>query len=132
VTTGSKQEEDEVYRFIFENIDSVPHLEALLLLWNTRPANWSPENLAKRLYIDRNSARDLLQDLSREELIAPAAETTEQFYYKTKSPEMDRLIATVDETYRTQLVRVSTLIHSKASSAVRDFARAFRFTKKRD
>ncbi|MFZ0883422.1 MAG: hypothetical protein WAN14_08490 [Candidatus Acidiferrales bacterium] len=130
--TGSNQDEDEVYQFILENIDSVPHLEALLLLWNTRPENWSPENVAKRLYIDRNAARDLLQDLSREELIAPAVEPAEQFYYKTKSPEMDRLIAAVDDTYRKQLVRVSTLIHSKASSAVRDFARAFRFTKKRD
>ena len=130
--TGSNQEEDEVYQFIFENIDSVPHLEALLLLWNSRPAKWSPEDLAKRLYIQRNAARDLLQDLNREEIIAPVAETAEQFYYQTKSPEMDRLIGRVDETYRKQIVRVSTLIHSKASSAVRDFARAFRFTKKRE
>lgn len=130
--TGSNQEEDEVYQFIFENIDSVPHLEALLLLWNSRPAKWSPEDLAKRLYIQRNAARDLLQDLIREEIIAPVPETAEQYYYKTKSPEMDRLIGRVDETYRKQIVRVSTLIHSKASSAVRDFARAFRFTKKRE
>jgi predicted ArsR family transcriptional regulator len=130
--TGSNRDEDEIYQFIFEHIDSVPHLEALLLLWNTRPAKWSPENVAKRLYIDRHAARELLQDLSREELIARVAETEEQFYYKTKSPERDRLIATVDETYRKELVRVSTLIHSKASSAVRDFARAFRFTKKRE
>jgi len=35
----------------------------------------------------------------------------------------------VDETYRREVVRVSTLIHSKPSSPVRDFARAFRFTK---
>ncbi|MGA7913827.1 MAG: hypothetical protein WCA00_01230 [Candidatus Acidiferrales bacterium] len=130
--TGSNQEEDEVYQFIFENIDSVPHLEALLLLWNSRPAKWSPQDLAKRLYIQRNAARDLLQDLSREEIIAPVAETAEQYYYQTKSPEMDRLIARVDETYRKEIVRVSTLIHSRASSAVRDFARAFRFTKKRE
>ena len=90
------------------------------------------QDLAKRLYIQRNAARDLLQDLIREEIIAPVPETAEQYYYKTKSPEMDRLIGRVDETYRKQIVRVSTLIHSKASSAVRDFARAFRFTKKRE
>jgi predicted ArsR family transcriptional regulator len=130
--TGSNQDEDEVYRFIFEYIDSVPHLEALLLLWNSRPAKWSPEDLAKRLYIDRGAARELLQELSREEIIAPAPENAEQFYYKTKSTEKDQLVAKVDETYRKELVRVSTLIHSKASSAVRDFARAFRFTKKRE
>jgi predicted ArsR family transcriptional regulator len=130
--TGSNQNEDDVFQFIFDNIDSVPHLEALLLLWNSRPAKWSPEDLAKRLYINRNAARDLLQDLSREEIIAPVPDAAEQFYYRTKSPEMDRLIETVDKTYRKEIVRVSTLIHSKASSAVRDFARAFRFTKKRE
>jgi hypothetical protein len=27
----------EVDQFILDEIDSVPHLEALLLLWNTRP-----------------------------------------------------------------------------------------------
>ena len=132
VMTGSNQNEDEVYRFIFEYIDSVPHLEALLLLWNSRPSKWSPDDLAKRLYIDRNAARQLLQDLNREEIIAPVPENAEQYCYESKSPETDRLIATVDATYRNQLVRVSTLIHSKASSAVRDFARAFRFTKKRE
>ena len=85
--TGSNQEEDEVYQFIFENIDSVPHLEALLLLWNSRPARMvSRGHGAAAVYSANNAARDLLQDLSREEIIAPVAETAEQYYYKTKSP----------------------------------------------
>jgi hypothetical protein len=36
-----------------------------------------------------------------------------------------------EAVYRRQIVRISTLIHSKPSSAVRDFARAFRFTKEK-
>jgi hypothetical protein len=35
----------------------------------------------------------------------------------------------VDSIYRRELVRVAGMIHSKASSAVLDFARAFRFKK---
>ena len=100
-------------------------------MWNTRSENWSPENVAKRLYIDRNAARDLLQDLSREELIAPAVEPAEQFYYKTKSPEMDRLIAAVDDTYRKQLVRVSTLIIRKIVGSAR-FRASFSLYEERD
>ena len=130
--TGSEREEREVYQFILDNIESVPHLEALLLLWNSRPKKWSAMDLAKRLYVDRKIAKDLLDDLSRGNIIAVAQESEDLYHYETKSEEKDRLIGMVDSIYRGQIVRVSTMIHSKASAAVRDFARAFRFTKERE
>jgi hypothetical protein len=130
--TESSQDEREVYKFIAEKIDSVPHLEALLLLWNSRPAKWSAADLASRLYVDRNVARQLLDDLTREALIVALPGSAEQYFYEPKSDERDRLVGLVDVTYRKQVVRISTMIHSKASSAVRDFARAFRFTKERE
>ena len=37
------QPEMNAYEFILENIDSVPQLEALVLLWNSRPVAWSCE-----------------------------------------------------------------------------------------
>ena len=66
-------------------------------------------------------------------MIAAAADATDQYYYRSNSDQQgtDALIDSVDKTYRREIVRVSTLIHSKGSSAVRDFARAFRFTKER-
>lgn len=130
--TEDNAEEREVYQFIFDKIDSVPHLEALLLLWNSRPSKWSADDLSKRLYVDRNIARKLLEDLSRGQLIAASPGAAEQYFYDSKSAEGDHLIELVDLTYRKQVVRISTIIHSKASSAVRDFARAFRFTKERE
>jgi len=39
------------------------------------------------------------------------------------------LMEELDRTYRRELVRISRMIHSKASPAVREFARAFKFTK---
>jgi len=39
------------------------------------------------------------------------------------------LMEEVDRTYRRELVRISRMIHSKASPAVREFARAFKFKK---
>ncbi len=125
----SDQEQRQVDEFVLEKIDSVSHLEALLLLWNSRPKQWSPEELARRLYVDAKIAQELLADLQRSDLIVAVSNSDESYFYETRSEETDRLIESVDATYRYQIVRISNLIHSKGSSAVRDFARAFRFTK---
>ena len=129
---GSEPEELEVFQFIVDNIESVPHLEALLLLWNGRPTRWTIEQLATRLYVDLSTARKLLVDLSQGKDIVAVSGSPNQYFYESRSEERDRLVGSVDAIYRKQIVRVSTLIHSKASSAVRDFARAFRFTKERE
>jgi hypothetical protein len=126
----SDQEQHRVDEFIIEKIDSVAHLEALLLLWNSRPKQWSPEELARRIYVDIKIARELLADLQRSDLVAAVPDAAETYCYEKKSEERDQLIGLVDATYRYQIVRISNLIHSKGPSAVRDFARAFRFTKK--
>lgn len=125
----SSQRESEVYKFILDKIDSVPHLEALLLLWNTRPQCWTREDVATRLYIRPDEAGRLLGDLLRDELAITAPDALDQVRYTSSGAEKDKLIEELDATYRRELVRVSTMIHSKAPSAVRDFARAFRITK---
>lgn len=39
-----------VDRFLLDQIDTVPHLEALLLLWKSRPKVWSADEMASALY----------------------------------------------------------------------------------
>jgi len=129
---ASPRSESEVYQFIRERIESVPHLEAMLLLWNSRPQPWSLGNLAKRLYVSEERVRLLLADLVREELVIQVAGAPDYYGYNSVSTEQDGLIAAVDSTYRRELVRIATLIHSRPPSAVRDFARAFRFKKERE
>ena len=126
-----EQNQDDILRFITEEIDSVPELEALLLLWQQRPNPWKTEALAKRLYIDPVVTRNILLDLKRKQLISAATEEPDLFQYNSDSEERNQLIGRTEELYRRQIVRISTLIHSKPSSAVRDFARAFRFTKEK-
>jgi predicted ArsR family transcriptional regulator len=128
----SSESRSEVDRFILEQIDSVPHLEALLLVWNSRPKLWSADEVAKRLYIKPEVARTVLQDLARQQILVAAAEPPEQYRYESETEDKNRLLEAVNKTYREELVRVSTMIHSKASPAVREFARAFRFTKDRE
>ncbi|HEU5411046.1 MAG TPA: hypothetical protein VFU57_08500 [Candidatus Acidoferrales bacterium] len=120
-----------VDQFILNEIDSVPHLEALLLLWNTRPKQWPVDEMAKALYVPPDLAQRIMQELARRGLIATQAEP-ERYSYIAQSDETETLMRSVDEIYRRELVRISRMIHGKAPSAVREFARAFRFTKEKE
>jgi len=121
--------EQEVDRFILESIDSVPHLEALLLVWTTRPKVWSDDELGKRLYLEELAAVAILEDLVSRGLAVAVPGPSKQFRYE--AGERDRLLTALEEAYRRDLIRISTMIHRKASPAVLEFARAFRFTKER-
>ena len=120
------------YQFIHENIDSVPHLESLVLLWNSRPVGWTEAELSSRLYIHPEQVKTVLRDLIRLQIVQEIAGPPPKFSYHSRSREQDELMHQVDGAYRRDLVRISTMIHSKASSPVREFAKAFRFKKDRD
>ncbi|HWR17280.1 MAG TPA: hypothetical protein VN577_20795 [Terriglobales bacterium] len=116
----------KVDQFIVEQIDSVPHLEALLLLWNSRPNPWSSERMARALYVRTDVASKILAGLVQRELIVA---DDDSFRCEEHSPETSQLLGDLDAIYRKEVVRISSIIHSKASAGVRDFAKAFRFTK---
>ena len=119
----------EALQFIAENIDSVPHLEALILLWNSRPVSWSLAELASRLYVTPERAHEILTDLMRLQLVQGMQGAQLKFCYFSRSSEQDTLMQEMESVYRKDLVRVSNMIHSKEASPVREFARAFRFRK---
>lgn len=119
----------EALEFITKNIDSVPHLEALILLWNSRPVSWNLPELASRLYVTPERAHEILNDLMRLQLVQEMEGAHSRFCYFSRSSEQDTLMQEMESIYRKDLVRVSNMIHSKESSPVREFARAFRFRK---
>jgi predicted transcriptional regulator len=115
--------------FIVQQIDSVPHLEALLLVWNSRPRTWSADEMGKALYIRNEVAEKVLEGLVQRGLIERAGDSRDAYAFPPVSAERTKLMENLDSTYRRELVRVAGMIHSKASAAVLDFARAFRFKK---
>lgn len=127
-----KSPRKDPYEFILEKIDSVPHLEALILFWNSRPVGWTPEEMASRLYVAPEQAAEIVRDLMRLHLVQQIPANPAKFSYLPGSSEQDDLMQRIDEAYRRDLVRISTMVHSKTSSPVREFARAFRFRKERD
>jgi hypothetical protein len=130
--TEKQPSRTDPYEFILDHIDSVPHLEALMLFWNSRPVGWTCEEIASRLYAPPEQVLALLRDLVRLHLVQESAAAPAKFSYFPRSEEQNDLMQRVDEAHRRDLVRISTMVHSKASSPVREFARAFRFRKERD
>ena len=120
----------EVDSFILNEIESVPHLEALLILRARRSQSLSSEEVASQLYINEEAASGILRDLERRGLLRTLSGDANHYEYAA-SGDLEALVMQVEITYRRELVRVANMIHSKASSAVRDFARAFRFTKEK-
>lgn len=117
---------EEVLRFIADHIDSVPQLEALLLMWDTAPRDWNAEELARRIYVPPGAAAGILQDLQRHKLAIAGEDGAARF---NPDSSVAAVVPAVSAIYRRQLARVAGLIHSKASVGVLEFARAFRITK---
>lgn len=115
----------QVDQFVLDEIDSVPHLEALLLFWKRRPHGWSVEEMAQSLYISVETTHTILQDLRQRGMVT----VEEERYSFDPNFRQGSLMEELDRTYRRELVRISKMIHSKASPAVREFARAFKFKK---
>jgi hypothetical protein len=115
-----------IERFLLDSIDTVPHLEALLLIFRSPEVAWTVVEIAARIYVNERQASGILEDLTRRSLIARVEQVPAKYQYMAKSSAQTELLDKVAQAYRTQLVQVTRFIHSNASGSVRDFARAFR------
>jgi hypothetical protein len=120
---------EDILRFIAEQIDTVPQIEALLLLWQRAPAAFTAERLASWIFVEEAAAAQVLRDLQQRKFVTNGANASEYVYDSGWDPDGE-FVARVGAAYRQHLVRIATLIHSKASPAVREFARAFESKKK--
>ncbi len=121
-------QEDEVLSFVFENIDTVPHLEALLLIWQNGSESWSADRLAARIYVSPAQAAAILADLHSRGL-ATQESTTGSYRFATEWDRERQLMPRLAKTYSRDLIGITRMIHSKGSASVREFARAFQLKK---
>ena len=121
---------DELLRFLDQYIDTVPHLEALLLLWHSAGSRaWSVEQLAARIYVAPPTAEGILEDLLRHGMVRAHGNPGDAAIFYALDPDWDaqrQILGRVAHVYSRQLRRVATLIHSKGPRSVRNFARAFK------
>ncbi|MEO8464460.1 MAG: hypothetical protein ABI640_03900 [Gammaproteobacteria bacterium] len=117
----------DVLRFIVEKIDTVPHLEALLLVWERPGVNWTQEQLARQLYVTPAVAQRITHGLIRRGWLKKGQAGSVAF-----NPGWDpdgTFMRNLASIYRRQLIAVTSLIHSNVSAGVRDFADAFNLKK---
>lgn len=116
---------DDVRNFILKHIDSIAHLEALLLLRRETAAGWTAPGAAKHLYIKENEAAELLARLAADGFLAASDGV---YGYAGGSEEQRRVTSRLADIYARHLVPVTNLIHSKPRR-IREFAAAFKLTK---
>lgn len=121
--------EDDVLSFIFENIDTVPHLEALLLIWQSGTGSWSAERLAARIYVGAHQAKAILEDLCRRGFVSQDTPEGGSYRFASEWDAQRQLMPRLAKTYSRNLIGVTRMIHSKGSASVREFARAFQIKK---
>jgi len=119
----------DVLHLLEEQIDTVPHLEALLLIWNSGTRSWTADEIATRIYVSTGVAANLLQDLARRRLLVSDGASPASYTFHSGHETAAALMPRVAAAYRQNLVLIARLIHAKGSPAVREFARAFEFKK---
>lgn len=120
---------DDVAEFIVDKIDSVAHMEALLLLRRSPKEKWSIPALAERLYASKNQAAELLARLCAQGIVAADDADRSLYQYRPSSPELQQMLDRVADAYEKHLVPVTNLIHSRPRIRVQEFADAFKFRK---
>lgn len=111
---------------IAERIDSVPELEAILLLRDDPTRAWNAEEAGQRLYVSTNVASHVLGVLSERGFFVRAGD---RYRYQPESPRLGVVVDQLAIAYARQLVAVTQMIHSKPSQNLRDFVDAFRLRK---
>lgn len=113
--------------FILRFIDSVAHLEALLLLRANPQTAWEAATVAARLYTSADQAGEVLARLCSEHLLVCE---NGLYRYQGQSPEHIAMIDRLADSYAKQLIPITNLIHGKPRR-IRQFADAFKFRKDR-
>lgn len=117
----------DVRRFLLAVIESVPHLEALLLLRADPRTPWDAHSLALRLYVDDATASRLLADLGTRQLAQQEGNGT--WRYDPRDEALARIVDRLAEIYSRHVVEVAELIHSTSDRKAQRFADAFRWRK---
>ncbi len=113
---------EHLQRFILTSIESVPHLEAILLLKYNANKEWTADEVAESLFIKEKNAQKILADLHAVKLIDCSDKI---YFYNPVSPELKERIDELAGTYAKHLIEVTNLIHSKTSKQAQQFGDGF-------
>lgn len=105
----SKNLPDELREFVMAHVDSITHLEALLLLLRGAGVALAVSVVADRLYVDEQTARDVLARLNA---MGVAIHVDGAYRYGADAG-LDRLIRMLARQYAENLISITSLVHAK-------------------
>lgn len=120
---------DDIRRFVLTCIPSVPYLEAMLLMREEPKKSWDSARLARRLYINKDAAAELLTKLCEAGVLTANDSQAHSYLYHPGSSDLQSLIDRTAVIYSKHLRDVTDLIHSQADIKVQQFADAFKIRK---
>ena len=123
---------EDIQRFILRSIESVPHLEAILLLRGNPSTEWDAKMMAQRLYISEARAGELLSDLCSSGFAKVQKVTETLYHYSPITPELGEVVNRLSDIYSENLIEVTNLIHSKTGKQAQKFGDAFKWQKEKD
>lgn len=115
----------EISDFISIYINSVGHLEVLLLLSDDPKRGWTAEDVSQELRSNENYANAQLKELTQNGLLY----FSENKYYCTKDSDKLSKIYKLRDQYNVRRFSVISLIYNKPLEKIRDLADAFRIKK---
>lgn len=119
----------EVKQWIDRQIETLAHLETLLLLREAPECTMSVDQIAKALYVPIASATVVLRELERRGTVRIAANAPLSFQLQPADESTERIIEQLAQLYVERRVAVISHIYSKSTSKVQTFADAFRLKK---
>lgn len=112
-----------IRRFILMSIDSVPHLEAVLLLRVNPNADWDLKAIARELFIGEKQAGEMMDNLVKAGFVS--LNENALYSFQPASKKLRTVIAELSEFYAKNLIEVTNLIHSKINKQAQKFGDAF-------
>jgi len=118
---------EELRRFVLIGVPSVPFVEALLVFREQAGSPLPIEVLARRLYVPQREAAEIVEQLRAARIVCEATEGVGHVY--DPGPELAQMLDLLANHYRTHLVEVTALIHSRTGRMAQQFADAFKLRK---
>ena len=118
--------QDPVLAFVDRHIESLEHLEILLLLAG-QERNWTAAEIFQRIQSSQASVVQRLESLVTAGHLSRDADR--KFRFSPKYEAARKIVNDLAEAYRTRRVRIIEAIYTRKSDAVRSFADAFKFKK---
>ena len=117
---------DAVLSLVDRHIESVEHLEILLLL-AANERSWSAAEIFQRIQSSQASVEQRLGSLVAAGLLSK--DSNGMFLFAPKDDETRQVVKDLAEAYKTRRVRIIEAIYTRKTDAVRTFADAFKFRK---